>query len=205
MPLTTLLLDCDGVLQTNPGFRLGMTARLEELGNPISSDDFFVQLFAREKPLLVRRDGLREEVEALLAELSLPVTADEVFHLWNDTTPLPGVLDLMDQVRERGTKVYLATNQQAIRGEHMKDNLPYAEHTDGAFYSYEMGVAKPSPDFFTHILDTLGIAPAEALFIDDVAANAEGARAAGLQAVYLEDRFNVEALTRIIRNAGLLG
>lgn len=204
MTLTTLLLDCDGVLQTNPGFRLDMTARLEALGNPVTSDEFFEQLFAREKPFLVRRDGLREDVTALLTELSLPITADEVFELWNDTSPLPGAIALLDDVRRCGTKVYLATNQQAVRGEHMKANLPYSEHTDGAFYSYEMGVAKPSPDYFTHIVEALGIAPEEALFIDDVAANAEGARAAGLQAVHLEPRFSVAALTEIIRKAGLL-
>ena len=42
---------------------------------------------------------------------------------------------------------------------------------------------KPGPEIFALALRRFGVAPADCLFIDDVAANVAGARAAGLAAV----------------------
>ncbi|HEX3931161.1 MAG TPA: HAD-IA family hydrolase [Nocardioides sp.] len=47
-------------------------------------------------------------------------------------------------------------------------------------YSYELGVAKPSPGHVTRAAAKIGAAPEAILFVDDIAANVEGARSAGL-------------------------
>lgn len=51
------------------------------------------------------------------------------------------------------------------------------------FASHEMGLRKPDRAAFEHIAREIGVAPQRILFFDDTAANVEGARAAGLEAV----------------------
>jgi len=50
--------------------------------------------------------------------------------------------------------------------------------------SSEVGMRKPNPAIYLHALELLGgIAPAEAVFLDDAPGNVAGARAVGMQAV----------------------
>ena len=55
---------------------------------------------------------------------------------------------------------------------------------DVAIYSDEEGVRKPDPRIFALAAARLGIPPAEIVFLDDVPANVDAARACGLRAVH---------------------
>ncbi|GAB3833458.1 hypothetical protein [Kribbella italica] len=44
--------------------------------------------------------------------------------------------------------VHLATNQECYRGAHMRTVLGYDDLFDVSCYSYDLGVAKPDPEFF---------------------------------------------------------
>lgn len=55
-----------------------------------------------------------------------------------------------------------------------------------AYYSHEIGLRKPHPESFRYILREQNLVPEETLFIDDTLANIEGAKAVGLQTLYLE-------------------
>lgn len=48
------------------------------------------------------------------------------------------------------------------------------------FASASFNAAKPSPETFLKCIDSLGVAPSESLFVDDLEANVAGARSAGL-------------------------
>jgi len=57
------------------------------------------------------------------------------------------------------------------------------------FFSSRIGACKPSREAFAAVEAGLGLAPAEILFIDDTAANAEAARALGWDAIrYISNR-----------------
>jgi putative hydrolase of the HAD superfamily len=86
----------------------------------------------------------------------------------------------------------------------MRANLPYEELFDAQFYSCEMGLAKPDPAYFQHVLDALGLRREEALFLDDTAANVESAAALGIHAeLFARDGGRTE-LDRILGQYGLL-
>jgi len=66
------------------------------------------------------------------------------------------------------------------------------------YLSHEIGLAKPSRESFVEVARQAGVDPTRALFFDDVAANVEGARAAGLQAeVFVNQAELVETLKRL--------
>jgi len=58
---------------------------------------------------------------------------------------------------------------------------------DALILSCEVGAAKPDPRIYQEALRQLGVAPHEAVFIDDFPANIEGARTLGLHTIPFRD------------------
>lgn len=187
-------MDADGVMQYPRAGWLKEMARLGGVG-------FIAEVFREELTTLTGKADLRELLVEMLRRRGRDCTAEEVLEVWYRIDVDDFMLGLVDRVRAAGLTTVLATNQQSYRGSFMQANLPYTEHFDHQFHSYEVGLAKPDPAYFTHIVQALGIEPSEAVFVDDVMANVRGAEAAGLSAVHfsLSDtyghlRFRLQAL-----------
>jgi len=163
-PIRALLMDADGVTQYP---RSGWLEEMTRLGGP----HFVKDAFRHEKTTLTGEVDLHDLLTELLRRDQRTATADEILEIWYRVELDTFMLDLVDRVRAAGVITALATNQQSYRGGFMLENLPYAEHFDHQFHSFQMGLAKPDPAFFTHIVETLGIRPAEAVFVDDMDVN----------------------------------
>jgi putative hydrolase of the HAD superfamily len=72
----------------------------------------------------------------------------------------------------------------------------------GAYYSCEIGLRKPHPEAFHHVLECHGADPARTLFIDDSIQHVVGARNAGLHAEHLE--LEKEDVVAMVKRLGLL-
>jgi putative hydrolase of the HAD superfamily len=172
-----LLMDADGVVQyPKPGWLKEMA----RLGGP----GFIPEVFRTEVTTLTGKVDLRDELVQMLARRGRTCTADDVLAIWYRIELDERMLTLVDRVRAAGVVTALATNQQSYRGTYIKQNLPYDEHFDHQFHSFEVGIAKPDPAYFSHIVETLGVAPQEAVFVDDVLANVRAAQSVGLNAVH---------------------
>ncbi len=64
---------------------------------------------------------------------------------------------------------------------------------DAVVVSAEEGLQKPDVRIYRRAVDVLGVAPPEAVFVDDVQANVEGARAAGLAGIRFTEAPDVAA------------
>jgi len=58
---------------------------------------------------------------------------------------------------------------------------------DVIVYSSEEGLLKPQPEIYQRVLQQLGVAPAEAIFVDDVQRNVDAAAALGLHGILYTD------------------
>jgi HAD superfamily hydrolase (TIGR01509 family) len=78
------------------------------------------------------------------------------------------------------------------------------EHLDGRFEriiaSHHLGVRKPDPTFFERLLDEVGVAPGEAVFVDDREANVQAAEDLGIRSHRFED---APTLARWLAGLGL--
>ena len=111
-------------------------------------------------------------------------------------TPLADTVALLARLRRAGRPLYFLSNMPA----------PYAEHlerTHGFLRCFESGVVsarvrqiKPEPGIYDTAARWFGAAPADLLFIDDVADNVHAARAAGWQALQFIDAADCEAQLR---------
>ena len=55
---------------------------------------------------------------------------------------------------------------------------------DKLYLSDEIGQKKPDKEFFTHVIDSLGIGPEQLLFIDDNTENIESARSLKINTIH---------------------
>ncbi|WP_219107600.1 HAD family hydrolase [Austwickia sp. TVS 96-490-7B] len=193
-----VLVDADGVIQFPP---TDWQEQLHALGGP----QFVTDCFEVEQRSL-RGDGdFRAHLEDYLRQHQLSCTVDDVLAPWLTIRPDPEALHIVVQVREQGTPCYLATNQQAVRAAHMRATLRYEDVLDGCFYSYELGVAKPDPEYFRRIAARLALRAEELLFVDDRPDNVAAARAVGLAAEVIPPQGHLASLREIFTAYGLLG
>ena len=84
-------------------------------------------------------------------------------------------------------KIALLTNSQSayLRAELAKHDLE--KHFDEIVISSEVGMIKPQPEIFQHILDKLGATPDECIFIDDNPRNTAGAESIGIHGIVYTD------------------
>ncbi|MBM4267922.1 MAG: HAD family phosphatase [Deltaproteobacteria bacterium] len=89
-------------------------------------------------------------------------------------------------LREMGLRTGLLTNNVAEFREYWRKSLPEGIFDD-VVDSSEVGLRKPDPRIFALACERLGIEPHQAIFLDDHPGNIRGARAAGLEAVLVEE------------------
>ena len=97
--------------------------------------------------------------------------------------PNDRVIDYMRGLRERGYKLAICTNNVREWEGRCRAMLPVDEIFDVVVYSAFVGSRKPEPRIYEITLERLGAAPEEAVFIDDVELNCEGARQLGITAI----------------------
>jgi HAD superfamily hydrolase (TIGR01509 family) len=139
--------------------------------------------------------GTTEEiVRAVAAETHLPVPeALAAYHgAWEQTVDHdPACAAVLAGCRSRGWRTGLLSNTHWPRDLHEKwlADAGLIDLLDVRVYTSDLGHMKPHPEAFRTLLDALGVAPAEAVFVgdrprDDIA----GAKAIGMRAVLLTGR-----------------
>ena len=97
--------------------------------------------------------------------------------------PNPAVCDLIPSLAKRH-RLILASNTNELHAAHFRESFAdVLRHFSALGLSHEAGARKPHRRFFEHCQKLVGCPPAECLFIDDLPANVEGARAFGWQAI----------------------
>lgn len=199
-----VLWDADGVLQTVPrGWEHTMRPVVE--GHVEDVDRFLVEAFEAEAPSLRGEVPWTRQLADLLERWGVPHLHDEALRVWFTILRVEEAWDLVRRVRARGVACHLASNQDRTRAEHMRRELGYDALLDGCFFSCDLGVAKPQPEFFRRVLTELGVAPDQALFVDDNPVNVAEATEVGLRALCWNDREDLAVLRGWLVDEGALG
>jgi putative hydrolase of the HAD superfamily len=201
-----LVLDIDGVVSlAQPGGPQPWYATLEQDWG-LSHDNELAPEFFR-KPVFM---------EVLRGRLDLYVALHEYFETKGLTDRLEefvaywferdAVIDRplladADAWRKRtGGKVFAASNQEHHRAAYLRDHAGLGVHFDEIIYSAALGVCKPDRVFFTTAQTRMSVSAAQSiLFVDDNAANVDGARVAGWRAMLYRGR---DSLSRALAGWG---
>jgi putative hydrolase of the HAD superfamily len=98
--------------------------------------------------------------------------------------PRPAMLVAVARIRERGLRVAALTNNWSGGGGATRS---LRDRFDVFVESCVVGLRKPDPRIYRHVLAQLGVAAAEAAFLDDIGRNLKPARALGMATVKVGD------------------
>ena len=126
--------------------------------------------------------------------INIDITDEEIDQAWNAmllNLPKPRVKLIQQLAQHYPVFLYSNTNaihlrafREIIRQEHGRAGL-LEDLFVKTYYSHELGLRKPHPEGFQHILKANRLDPKTTLFIDDSIQHIEGAKAVGLQTHHL--------------------
>jgi 2-haloacid dehalogenase len=122
---------------------------------------------------------------------------------FNETIPgpVPGSLEIVKELSARGVPLFAITNFGAEFWDMFRPTQPIFDLFDDIVVSGTEKMVKPDPAIYQLALRRFGLPPGEAIFIDDVQANVDAARANGFAAHHF---LNAETLRAELCALGLL-
>ncbi len=137
------------------------------------------------------------------AQLDLPPGSIEELNaqdarMW--TTQNPVMVAWQQKLKAAGILTGILSNMGDSVLERMLEEFAWLKGFDVLVWSYQLGIAKPDPAIYLHLLEKLGTKAEETLFIDDRKVNVEAARALGIEAIEFS---TVERLRAELIAAGL--
>ncbi len=184
MPLKSirvLLFDVGGVLVQLSGVEvmlgwLGQTLTVEELW----------RMWLHSVPVRqfeTGQIGANEFALRVVSEFGLPVEPQrflDAFVSW-PTGLYPGTLEMLARI-PRSYRRVLLSNSNGLHWPRVVNEFGLGAAFDRHFVSHLTGRIKPDAEAFAQVVESLGCAPAEVLFLDDNSINVEAARRFGMQA-----------------------
>jgi putative hydrolase of the HAD superfamily len=124
------------------------------------------------------RRSFREKLSATFLRHGIRLPAEEFIQFWltNDLNWYPEVLELAMDLRKAGHMLYIASNQDTLRGHHIRQQKEVAALFSDVLTSADLGVCKPSSDFYRKIREQYFSGSAKDLVaVDDDSRNIEAA------------------------------
>jgi len=109
--------------------------------------------------------------------------------------PNEPMIELMRELKSEGYRMAMLTNNVREWEPLWRSMLPVDEIFEEVVDSGFVGVRKPEPRIYELTLERIGLPGEACLFVDDLAHNCDGARAAGMTAVHFRD--NEQAIAEI--------
>ena len=104
-----------------------------------------------------------------------------------------GVIDLLETLKAKGKGVYLLSNAQRVFTENELNMFDLPKYFDGIIISSDEECAKPDRHYYEILFTRYGLNPDETIMIgNEQVADIDGAKAAGLSALYIHQRISTE-------------
>ena len=177
--ISAILFDCDGVVIDSEEMGCGALARaLAEAGHAMTTTQartVFSGSSAQDSRAWMRQMGF--DADTVFAR-----SDDILFEMFETSVPyIPGIEAVLDDLP---LKRAICSNSSVRRLDLSIRRTPLAAHFGRHIYSAEhVARAKPAPDLALHACRELGVAPRDAIFVDDNIHGVRCAKEAGCVAV----------------------
>ena len=162
-----------------------------EIRNPKSTVSGTKKLFEEIETGAISSQQFRNELKKYFLN---PVTDEQIDDAWNSLLlDLPETrVRLLEDLRKH-YRIFLLSNTNEIHYvcylKNFRKQFGYNDFDalfEKAYFSYRIGLKKPSLEIFRFVLQDSLMDPSETLFIDDTLIHVQGARKAGVHAYFLE-------------------
>ena len=112
--------------------------------------------------------------------------------------PIPETLTVLSQLNERreragDIRLYFLSNMPQPYARALEQRHSFLRWFDGGVFSGDEQLIKPQPEIFQLLQSRYELDPAHTVFIDDLLANVQAARAHGWRAIHFESAAQLEA------------
>jgi putative hydrolase of the HAD superfamily len=95
----------------------------------------------------------------------------------------PTMVEWLRQMHMSGVKTGLLSNMPHEMVRYVRQKFAWLDQFNHLTFSAEVSLIKPEAAIYEHSLRGVGVAPSEALFLDDKEPNVQGAHAVGIRAI----------------------
>ncbi len=189
-PQSVVAWDFDGVLNRNVtnGRFIWADSFEADIGHSL---DHFTEVIFHDgfDDVITGKADLRERVRAWADEVGYTSGPDALLDYWfkKDSLPDPDVGNAMDDLKKRGIRQIIVTNNEVRRTNFIEFEMGFGKRVERIFTSGRMGVRKPDPAFFNQVTDALGVEAKHMILIDDCPNNVPAAIQSGWQAFQFVD------------------
>jgi len=163
----------------------------EERMEPVREEDVEPDLSRVFAGLYLEKGVSCDQVQVKMTAVTFRALSREYLRAYD------GVKEFLGELRRREKGVYLLSNAQTYFTRPELEMLGLQDFFDGIFISSEQGCKKPSPMFFQSLLEKYGLEPGESIMIgNDEAADIAGAKAAGMDSLYIHTAISPEIYGR---------
>jgi len=105
--------------------------------------------------------------------------------------PIEGTLEVLTDLRGAGIRLAALSNWSAEKFPVARARYPFLDWFETIVISGEVGLVKPDPRIFRHLLERTRLVAASTVFVDDSPANVSAAADHGLTAVLFRDTWTL--------------
>lgn len=192
--LKAVIWDMDGVIADTAPFHFQAWQEVFHKRKIPYSREIFQQNFGKRNDIIVRSivgEGYPEsEMEAILVEKEGLFRAKAAGKL----KPIPGALELIDELRGYGVKMALGTSSPIENGQFVTRQLGIEDSFDAIVWGREVTEGKPSPQIFLLAAERLQVDPKNCVVIEDAVAGVAAAKRAGMKCLAVANSHPEEKL-----------
>ena len=162
----------------------GLAGVADGAGDGAGAEQFWAAYQAHRNGLDQGAGGVVAYWQAIAGQLGAHWDEARVHQLWaadfrSWLSVNPGTVEVLADLHAGGTVLALLSNAGADYGSYFRHG-PLGGFFSRCYVSGELGLIKPDPAIYRHVLGDLGIAAGEAVFIDNRESNVAGAEALGI-------------------------
>ena len=179
--IKVIIFDADGMIINRPCRFSERLSKDYEVNREVVNSFFENEFQAVE----IGKADLKEELEKVISKWNWKKSIDDLLRYWFETEHYldARLVASVKNLKNRGLKCYLATNQEKYRVKYMRREMGLAELFDEVFVSCEIGYMKPSMQYWNSVNESLGnLNKNEVLVWDDEPRAVSGAKDFGLNA-----------------------
>ena len=207
MKVTAVLFDFGNVLGT---FDKPKAAERLANASPYSSTEILTIILDGGLEKMLESGQISETAfcNEVLYRCKIDLSVPDVMRIWGDIfAPNPAIIPIVENLIERKVPIGVLSNTNGIHWPYIMD-LPVMQmlqrYKAPFTLSYEVGGYKPDAILYETALKRLGTKPEETLYLDDIQAYVDAARALGMHAEQYDCTKDAGAITGIMQKYNLL-
>lgn len=184
-----VIFDMDGVLiDSEPLWKIGMQKVFDAIGCKLTKKDFQQTVGLRIDEVIEYWYGVAPWENYSVKEVETQIMSEMVKLIHENGEPLPGVIETIAFLKEKGIKIGLGTSSFTVLIEAVLNTLHLTDSFDFVHSAEDEAYGKPHPAVYLTVAKKLGEKPTDCLVIEDSVTGIIAGKAARMTVVAIPEK-----------------